>query len=205
MTGQLVLFQGDSVTDVGRDYSNPLDLGGGYPALIAAQLAARYPEKSLRFLNRGISGNRTSDLLQRWQADALDLTPQVFSLLIGINDTWRRYDYDLSMSAGEFESNYRALLRPLKARLILCEPFLLPVLPGQADWREDLDPKIQVVRKLAVEFGAHLLPLDGLFAQAATRRPAEFWLPDGVHPSAAGHGLIADAWIRAALEIGLLG
>jgi len=84
----------------------------------------------------------------------------------------------------------------LDARIVLLEPFLLHVTADRHTWREDLNPKIDVVRKLAVEFGAELLPLDGLFAQAATQAPAAYWAPDGVHPSAAGHALIAETWLE---------
>jgi lysophospholipase L1-like esterase len=64
-------------------------------------------------------------------------------------------------------------------------------------WREDLDPKIAVVRQLAREFHAILVPLDGIFAQASTQREPAFWAGDGVHPSNAGHALIAQSWLRA--------
>lgn len=206
LSNRVVLFQGDSITDCGRDFARPHHLGTGYPALVASRFAGRHPEKRVTFLNRGISGNTSADLLARWQVDAIDLQPHLVSILIGINDTWRRYDSGVPTPTAAFEANYRAVLeatrRSLQARLVLCEPFLLPVMPGQEGWREDLDPKIEVVRRLAGEYGALLLPLDGLFGQAASHRPASFWLPDGVHPSPAGHVLIADAWLEAVLQVG---
>ncbi|MEJ5197522.1 MAG: SGNH/GDSL hydrolase family protein [Anaerolineae bacterium] len=196
----LVLFQGDSITDAGRNYADPADLGTGYAMLVAAWFSAAYPEKRVRFLNRGISGNRVRDLRQRWQRDCLDLRPTWVSILIGINDTWRRYDSGDPTSAEAFERDYRAILTAtrdrLAARLIICEPFLLPVPDDRIAWREDLDPKIAAVRRLAREFDALYIPLDGLFAAAATRREPAFWLPDGVHPTPAGHALTAQAWLR---------
>jgi lysophospholipase L1-like esterase len=196
----VVLFQGDSITDAGRAYCAADDLGMGYPMLTAAWFSALHPEKQVRFVNRGVSGNRAKDLRARWKSDCLDLRPSWVSILIGINDTWRRYDSQDPTTTGEFEAAYRAILdqtrRALPARLILCEPFLLPVPPDRLAWREDLDPKIAVVRQLAREFKALLVPLDGIFAQASTRRDPAFWTPDGVHPSAAGHALIAQAWLR---------
>jgi acyl-CoA thioesterase-1 len=123
----------------------------------------------------------------------------VISILIGINDTWRRYDSNDPTHASAFEKNYRTLLEKitehLNARVVLLEPFLLHVPDDRYVWREDLNPKIDVVRKLAIEFGTELLPLDGLFAQAATQAPAGYWAGDGVHPSAAGHALIAETWL----------
>jgi lysophospholipase L1-like esterase len=196
----LVLFQGDSVTDAGRGYDNDANLGQGYPNTIAAWFTALYPEKKVKFINRGISGHRVKDLQGRWQKDCLDLKPDVISILIGINDTWRRYDSNDPTSSAEFEKGYRDLLgqirKHLNAKIILCEPFVLHVQPGQDKWREDLNPKIDVVRKLAIEYDALLVPLDGLFSQAATIQPPAVWAADGVHPTQAGHALLAQAWLK---------
>jgi lysophospholipase L1-like esterase len=99
-----------------------------------------------------------------------------------------------------YETNYRHILQQSKAagmKLIVCEPFLLPVPQDRVAWREDLDPKIAAARRLAREFGAIYVPLDGAFAAAATQQPMERWAPDGVHPTPAGHALIAQTWLRA--------
>ena len=196
-----VLFQGDSITDAGRSRENDADLGRGYAAMAAAWFSALYPGHQVRFLNRGISGNRAKDLRARWQSDCLDLAPTWVSILIGINDTWRRYDSNDPTSTEAYEASYRAVLEQtrgrLEAQIIILEPFVLPTPPDRADWRVDLDPKIAVARKLAREFGAIYVPLDGPFAAAATQRDMDFWVPDGVHPSPAGHALIAQAWLRA--------
>ncbi|MBN1877338.1 MAG: SGNH/GDSL hydrolase family protein [Anaerolineae bacterium] len=197
----IVLFQGDSITDAGHSRSNDDDLGHGYAAMVAAWFSAMYPEKHVRFLNRGISGNRVKDLRARWQVDCLDLHPTWVSILIGVNDTWRRYDSHDPTSTEAYERDYRAILEvvhdTLGARLIVMEPFLLPIPADREGWRVDLDPKIAVARKLAREFDALFVPLDGPFAAAATRREMEFWLPDGVHPTPAGHAFIAQAWLRS--------
>ncbi|HEY0075022.1 MAG TPA: SGNH/GDSL hydrolase family protein [Abditibacteriaceae bacterium] len=194
-----VLFYGDSITDAGRNSGANGGLGTGYAALCAAQLLARYPEWNLNFTNKGISGNRVYDLEARLQEDVLDLQPNLVSVLIGINDTWRRYDSGKSSPIGEFQDSYRRILSAITesgTRLVICEPFLLPIPEDRKKWREDLDPRITACRDLARQFGALYLPLDGLFAAASTRASLDYWLPDGVHPSLAGHALIADAWIR---------
>ncbi|UKS30840.1 SGNH/GDSL hydrolase family protein [Paenibacillus sp. HWE-109] len=197
--GDVVLFQGDSITDAGRVRDNGQDLGKGYALMAAAQFSAKYPEKQVQFLNRGISGNRVVDLEQRWNEDCLALKPNVVSIYIGINDTWRRYDRNDPTSTEAYEKGYRNLLEQTAetgAKLVLIEPFVLPVPEDRKLWREDLDPKITVVRELAREFGARLVCLDGLFAQASTRAHGSFWAPDGVHPSPAGHALVAKAWLQ---------
>jgi lysophospholipase L1-like esterase len=200
----IILFTGDSITDGGRRRETPgeKDWGWGYVRMIATQLQAQLASPKLKIYNRGQSGNRIYDLEARLQEDLLDLRPTVLSILIGINDTWRRYDSKVPSPLDDFRDSYRRILTKARAELdleiILLEPFLLPVPDDRKAWREDLDPRIGVVRELAVEFGTELLPLDGLFAAASTRAPASFWLPDGVHPSDAGYGLIAQAWLEQA-------
>lgn len=202
--GDHILFYGDSITDAGRTaaQNNNGGLGVGYAALCAAHLAARFPEWDLAFTNRGISGNRVYDLEARLENDVLALRPTLVSILIGINDTWRRYDSGVPSPVDKFRDCYRRVLQTIGercgARLIICEPFLLPVPDDRRAWREDLDPRITACRDLAREFKALYLPLDGIFAAATCRQSLDYWLPDGVHPSLAGHALIADHWIRAA-------
>lgn len=202
--GARVLFHGDSITDAGRSRENDALLGGGYANLIAAWLSARHPGHGLTFLNRGIGGHRIYDLEERWTRDCVDLQPDWVSILIGINDTWRRYDSGKPSPIPEFEACYRRLLDRVKgetsARVILLEPFVLPTPPDRVAWREDLDPRIAAVRRVAADYGTLYVPLDGIFAAAAAQRPASFWAHDGVHPSQAGHALIAQAWIRAVEE-----
>ena len=197
-----ILFTGDSITDCGRDRAISGHLGLGYPFFIAARLQVLLAAPELKIYNRGIGGDRVRDLLRRVDADLIALDPTVASILIGINDTWRRYDANDPTGTAAFEKDYRLLLEKIRdhldARVILLEPFLLHVPADRHAWREDLSPKIDVTRKLAIEFDAELLPLDGLFAQEAVRAPAAYWAADGVHPTAAGHALIAEAWLENA-------
>ena len=197
-----ILFTGDSITDCGRIRDQKGHLGFGYAAFIAARLQTYLASPDLTIYNRGISGNRADDLLGRIEPDLLALNPTVVSILIGINDVWRRYDSNNPTSAEVYEKNFRVLLQQIQekldARVVLLEPFLLHVPADRYAWREDLNPKIDAVRRLAVDFDAELIPLDGIFAKAATQAPAAFWANDGVHPTAAGHSLIAEAWLENA-------
>jgi lysophospholipase L1-like esterase len=197
----VILFQGDSITDAGRNREDGNSLGSGYANIAASLFSAQYPEKQVTFFNRGIGGDRVVDLQRRWEKDCLNLKPTWVSIYIGINDTWRRYDNDDPTSTADFESGYRDLIRKTKeqlnATIVLVEPFVLPVNESQKAWREDLDPKIQAVRELANEFKTLYVPLDGLFAAASSRTGPAYWAPDGVHPSPAGNALIAQAWLQA--------
>lgn len=196
----VVLFQGDSITDAGRNRQDPHSLGFGYAAMAAAWFGALYPDRRVTFLNRGISGNRVKDLVARWDEDCIALKPDWVSILIGINDCWRRFDRNDPTSVEEFEDGYRRILAKTRektqAQIILCEPFVLPYPEDRLTWRVDLDPKIQAVRKLAREFDAYYVPFDGIFAQACSRTAPEYWAGDGVHPTPAGHALMAQAWLR---------
>lgn len=198
--GDVVLFQGDSITDAGRIYENPNDLGPGYPNFIASMFSALHPDLEVNFVNRGISGNRVRDLKARWIKDCLDIKPDVLSILIGINDTWRRFDSGDPTTAEAFKADYQDILSQVrtelpKTKIILLEPFVLPYPADRIAWREDLDPKIHAVRELAKEFDTYFLPLDGVFAQAYLRKEPTFWSADGVHPTQAGHALITKEWL----------
>ncbi len=197
-----LLFFGDSITDCGRDRAKLDSLGGGYVTQINARLGHALASPALRVINQGCGGHRIYDLEARLETDLLAHKPTVVTFLIGINDVWRRFDRNTLSAADEFAASYRRILTRIRTELnpclVLMEPFLLPVPSDRRAWREDLDPKITIVRDLAVEFGADLIPLDGQFAAAATRAPAAYWLPDGVHPSAAGHALITDSWLKNA-------
>ncbi|HWD79051.1 MAG TPA: SGNH/GDSL hydrolase family protein [Kribbella sp.] len=193
-----VVFAGDSVTDCGRR-TDPDGLGDGYVRRLYDDLGERRPT----IVNAGISGNRAVDLAARWAGDVLAHDPGLVSILIGINDTWRRYDENDPTTPESFEASYRSMLDALSCPVVLMEPFLLPVKDEQQMWREDLDPKLEVVRKLAVEYGAILVPTDvELTKQALALGPAgaAVLAGDGVHPSAAGHRALADLWRRYVLD-----
>lgn len=193
-----VLFYGDSITDCGRNRENPSDMGNGYARLVAARLLSTFPKYQLTCSNLGISGNRVYDLEDRLEKEVLAAKPTLVSILIGINDTWRAFDSKVESSIPDFVASYHRIIDRLRgeagARVIILEPFLLPVPEDRAGWRVDLDPRIAAIRKLAAEFHLPYIPLDGAFAAAATEREASYWLPDGVHPTLAGHGLIAERW-----------
>jgi len=150
-----ILFQGDSVTDVGRIRNEEDNLGSGYPMMVASWFAAKYPEMNVHFLNRGNSGESIKHLEIRWKEDCLDLKPTMVSILIGINDCWRKFDRNEPTTPAQFECSYRNLLDKIKKqgikKIIMLEPFVLPITQDRKAWREDLDPKIHVIRELARE------------------------------------------------------
>lgn len=204
-SGARVLFQGDSITDGNRGRSADPNhiLGHGYQALIGSRFGADFPERQVLFINRGVSGHKVSDLARRWQSDAIDLRPDLLSILIGINDL------DGGVSVGDFESQYDVLLEQTvkalpRTRLVLCEPFGLPVgsrSANAAQFRSELEARQQVVRRLATKYYAALVPFQKVFDDACLRAPAAYWIWDGIHPTYAGHQLMADAWVRVVQEM----
>lgn len=203
--GDVVLFQGDSITDAGRNREDADNLGNGYPNIVASMFSALYQDKNVKFLNRGISGNRVVDLKQRWNEDCLALKPDVLSILIGINDCWRRFDSNDYTPAENYKKTYTEILTQVKndlpdTKIIILEPFVLPYPQDRKAWREDLDPKIHAAREVAKEFCTYYIPLDGIFNQAFIGKENTFWSGDGVHPSSAGHALIAKEWIKLVRE-----
>jgi lysophospholipase L1-like esterase len=200
--GAKILFQGDSITD-GNRIKGRVDLnhilGHGYQANISARFGADLPERHLTFINRGISGNKVSDLARRWQADTLDLKPDVLSILIGVNDLGSR------VTAEQYEQQYDQLLADTvkalpKVRLVLGEPFGLPVGGKKDSWekyRADLDVRRAIVAKLAEKYHTALVRYQTMFDEALKRAPADYWIWDGVHPTFSGHQLMADEWVRA--------
>ena len=200
-----ILFIGDSVTDVGRDRTNAVDLGHGYPLMVATTLKERYDELELTFSNRGVGGDKLNDMATRWDEDCLSLNPTVVSILIGINDTWHtvgQNQFGNQENLQQFEQQYRTLLTTMVEnsvrQIILMEPFVLPYPTDREMWRSDLDPRIQVVRKLAYEFQADLIPLDGLLNAIGIKQGFTFLTgEDGVHPTKEGHEMIAEIWLEA--------
>ncbi|PRY82137.1 SGNH/GDSL hydrolase family protein [Alkalibacterium olivapovliticus] len=204
----ILLFIGDSITDVGRDRTDGQDMGNGFPLLIAAHLLAAFPDKRLTVLNRAIGGDSLGDLKNRWEHDCLIINPDIVTILIGINDTWRNQNDGKTITEkelDEFESDYRFLLKSLHqrtdARVVLMEPFVLPFPKDRVNWREDLDPRIQIVRKMAREYQTELVPLDGALNALGIKNGFSYYTgDDGVHPTVAGHGVIAKAWLDSVVE-----
>jgi len=202
-----ILFQGDSITDAGRsrEASGTIEtLGRGYPKYSAELIAAAFPQIEFEFINKGISGNKAEDLRRRWQEDAIDIQPDIISILIGVNDTWHRATKGDWMPHEYFEICYRDILTQIKektnAKIIILEQFLLET-GDKSHFHVDLDPKIQVTRKLAREFADAFIPLDGLFAQACIGEEPAKWAADGVHPTPDGAQFIAGHYLEAVKKL----
>jgi lysophospholipase L1-like esterase len=204
----VVLFQGDSITEWGRDKSKTVandfgSLGSGYVLLTATSLLREYATKNLKIYNTGISGNKVFQLSDRWDNDTLALKPNVLSIMVGVNDYWHTILNGYKGTIDVYKSDYRKLLdRTKKAlpdvKIIIGEPFAMKdVKAVDASWYPAFDRYRQAARETAEEFGATFIPYQSVMDEALKLAPATYWSLDGVHPSPAGASLMAYAWQNA--------
>ncbi|HLH80457.1 MAG TPA: SGNH/GDSL hydrolase family protein [Chthonomonas sp.] len=205
--GQTLLMIGDSITDAGR--ARPVGerafggLGQGYVCYMDALLGAVYPERQIRVVNMGVSGNTVRDLKARWQSDVLELKPDWLSIMIGINDVWRQFDAPLNPTLHVYPDEYEETLdklvlqtKPLLRGLVLMTPFYIE--PNREDaMRAMMDSYGAIVRGIAEKHGAYFVD-----TQAAFDEVMRYFYPasiawDRVHPNPLGHMVLARAFLRA--------
>ena len=195
-----ILFQGDSITDAGRDKRNYHNLGNGYPKYASELIAAAHPELDIEFINFGISGNRTSQLFDRLYDDCIAFRPDVVSFLIGINDMWHRR-HNIATTDAQIALNYRCILERIKketdAKIIILAPFVLDA-EDKDFLRHDLITVKPIVKALADEFADVFIPLDELFEEALKTQPEPlYYSGDGVHPNENGAQFIGKLYAEA--------
>ena len=198
--GATVLFQGDSVTDCGRNRDHNCmtmaKYGSGYPRLFKEFYDMLFPNNSVNFVNRGVSGDRVINLIERYDEDFKAVSPDCISIMIGINDTWRGYDSNDFCEPEKFERLYNELLTKIKtdfpeAKLMIIEQFAFTAHPDRQGWNDDLDPKRAITRKLAEKYADYFIPMYDIMTDTdkngfEMRELSE----DGVHPAPTGHALI---------------
>ncbi len=210
--GTTILFQGDSITDAGRNkahyYANQgAGMGGGYVYQIVSQMLGNHPASELRFYNRGISGHKVFQLANRWEDDCLQLKPDVLSILIGVNDFWHTLSHSYKGTVEVYDKDLRQLLDRTKkelpqVKLIMGEPFA--VTGGTAigaPWEKDFPAYREAAKQIAKDYGAVFIPYQRIFDEALSVAPVSYWCPDGVHPSMAGGHLMAKAWIEGLMSL----
>ncbi len=206
--GDTILFQGDSITDAGRERkkelaNNSRSFGSGYAFLAASSLLNAFPEKDLTIYNRGISGNKVYQLFDRWEKDCLGLKPDVLSILIGVNDYWHFRNGKYNGTVEIYKNDYRKLLERTKkvlpnVKLVICEPFyVLNTSAVDKSWIEPMKEYQAAAYSIAKEFNAIWIPFQKVYDKAVTYAPATYWTADGVHPAMPGAQLMAEAWLHA--------
>ena len=197
-----ILFQGDSITDAGRDKRNYHDMGQGYPKYASENIVKDFPEVDFEFINFGISGNRTSQLFDRIYTDGIEFQPDIISILIGVNDIWHRYGGSkIATTDEQIELNYRCILERLKketnAKIVMLAPFALDAVDKEYI-REDLKKVGPIIKGLAEKYADVYIPLDEHFANALKTQPEPlYYSADGVHPNENGRMFIGKIYAEA--------
>lgn len=205
---EVLLFQGDSITDGNRGRNSDLNhvMGHGYQYIVGAKLHVDNLEKNIKVLNRAISGNRIADLYGRWVEDTLNLNPTVLSILIGVNDAWFSYENKCGSDVKRYEKIYRMMLDETiehnpSCKLVIMEPFVGEYFSEekrkQFFW-DYVSALAQSAKGIAADYGAVFVPLQEMFNEYSKRIPAENLIWDGVHPTIIGHELIARKWLECA-------
>lgn len=197
-----ILFQGDSITDAGRYRADSNSMGMGYAVMISGKLGCCFPNQYKTY-NRGVDGSRSIDMYSRWKKDCLNLSPDYLSILIGVNDVWHEIEEQNGVSAEKYEKLYDMMLSETKEalpyiKIILMEPFVLRYTDTEASWEyfsKEVAKRRNAVKRLAKKYDAPTVPLQDIFNEALKKAPVSFWSIDGVHPTPAGHGLIAKNWL----------
>ena len=199
-----ILFQGDSITDAGRDREKDYKLGCGYPLLVEAALGLTAPGE-YDFLNRGISGNRIVDLYARIKRDLINLAPDVLSILIGVNDVWHEIGSQNGVDAEKYYKIYCMLIEEILAalpeiKIMILEPFVLngPATEEHLDeFVSEVALRAQMAKKVAEKYDLTFVPLQEGFDELSKKAPSTYWLRDGVHPTPKGHEYIKTQWLKA--------
>ena len=201
-----ILFQGDSITDAGRNRgdkgaNSAGAMGRGYPFLIASYLLATRPKDALEIYNRGISGNKVPDLDKRWKEDTIDIAPDLLSILIGVNDIWHKLNGGYDGTVESYEKGFADLLERTKealpkTRIVVCEPFVLRTGAVNDKWFPEFDERRKAAKRVAEKAEATFVEFQTMFDEAVKEATPGYWAGDGVHPSMAGHALMAMYWVE---------
>lgn len=199
-----ILFQGDSITDAGRSREDDSFTGIGYPTLVKSELSFEYPNQFVWY-NKGISGNRVVDLYARIKADIINLKPDIMSILIGVNDVWHEIGSQNGVDAEKYFKVYSMLIEEIKealpsVQIMILEPFVLKASATEECWEQfqsEVKKRAAKAKKIAEKYDLLFVPLQDKFDEALQSAPANYWLMDGVHPTAAGHELIKREWVCA--------
>ncbi|WP_202077401.1 SGNH/GDSL hydrolase family protein [Caldalkalibacillus salinus] len=196
-----ILFIGDSITDSSRR-EDPERIGFGYVRLIRDVLMVTQGYTKEQFTNRGIGGNRVTDLESRWKKDVLDLQPDVLSISIGINDVWRQLDSPEieQVYPEQFETVYTTLLSSVRqetdATLMLMEPTIIEE-DSASKGNERLKEYVTIVNRLANRFEGTLVPTHQAFLGMLNQYPQTTLTTDGVHMNSTGDMLMAQTWLKS--------
>jgi lysophospholipase L1-like esterase len=178
-------------------------IGTGYVSYVDALLASGYPERAIRVVNMGSSGNTVLGLKARWQTDVIDLQPDWLSIMIGINDVWRQFDLPRQPECHVLLDTYAATLEALVAQtaplvrgIVLMTPFFIEPNPADA-MRARMGEYGAAVKAIARQFNLPCVDTQAAFDAVLAHTPSAAIAWDRVHPNHIGHMLLARAFLSA--------
>lgn len=213
---KMILFQGDSITEAQRKTSDPFNMGAGYAVMAAGILGCEFPGR-YDFLNRGVSGNKSNDVLARTKEDIIDIRPDVMSLLIGVNDVWHEIDWGASVGREGFTRNVSEIVeRTLTAlpdcKIMLLEPFVFKEYATvstekQPDrWQRfetEVRHRAELTGRIAEKYSLTFVPLWEKLQKLTEETEVRHWSEDGVHLLPCGHLVVAKEWVKAFKTLGV--
>ena len=212
---KVILFQGDSITDCGRNREDITSTGVGYAHMVKGQLGCEHPGE-YEFINKGISGNRIVDVYARIKMDIINLKPDYMSLLIGVNDVWHELGgRHNGVAAEKFEKIYDMLIAEIlealpDIKIMILEPFVLEAAataateeePERWDYfRTEVPLRAATAKRIAEKYNLPFVALQDKLNEACKQAPASYWLRDGVHPTPMGHWIIKNEWMKTFRQI----
>ena len=215
------VFLGDSITMAGV-YDTEVGVQSGdtliYPKYSGfITLLKNDIEDDIELIGKGVSGDKVSNLLERYKEDVLSLNPDIVFIYIGINDVWHKYDFGTGTDILFYENGLRKIIADIKsngARVVLCTPTVVGENKGEFTlvnkfkdietmeiMNGDLDAYSDVIRKLSSELDTDLVDLRKIFVNYIlennpNNEPAGITTYDGVHLNDLGNKLIADEMLK---------
>ena len=203
-SGEKVLFIGDSITDCGRR-GDHAPLGNGYVKKVTELITAKYPERRIEYVNKGIGGDVVEGLEARWDTDVIAEKPDWLSVKIGINNASRQLGAGIPNETylPEWESVLSAYPYSCEGLNWAQGLFIFETFYIEEDVPQprplDVDAYNEIIHRLADEFNARLIRTNEAFDRAVAARPGALWTTqDGVHPNPEGHTLMALEFLKQA-------
>lgn len=208
--GETVCFLGDSITH-----------GGRYHSFIYDYYLTRFPERTIRFVNAGVSGDSAGGAWGRLEEDVITKKPTSIAVMFGMNDVNRGSyvaDPDAQKKAAQLDafnryvSNMGRLVERLRKEV---NPRLVMITPSPFDQtavndrnnnqpgcNEGLARCAGAVRELAAKYNGEVVDFHGpmtAFNLERQKNDPAFTIvgPDRVHPGAPGHLLMAWLFLKA--------
>lgn len=196
-----VMFQGDSITDADRNRSDNHFMAG-YTQFVKDEFG-----DEIEFVNYGISGNTSRQVLARHVNEVNLVKPDILVMLVGINDVWRNVEKVLedATTSDEFIENILKIIDATRkavpnGKIIFIEPFLLPGSSGIYEGGFDLYKKnMSLVKEKVPQLVDKYISLQDFFLKNTT--PEMIYIRDGVHPNENGQKVLAEYVSKSIIDL----